>query len=258
MTGNRSTAVMQRRAVAPDALDYFPTPPWATRALCEILSGYMHDSMGIDPGERLNRCTAWEPCCGEMFMANPMREYFASVRASDVHRYTPNHDLVDFMGMDALTLPRVDWIFMNPPFIHAEQFISRALSRSIRGVAALVRGAFTESEKRYESLFGTTMLPTWEFQFAERVPMLRGRLIRKGQLDPFSLDPKTGEPRPCSSATTYSWLVWMPGQHDWRKRIIPPCRLRMEREGDYPLYPDQWRAVGRHEEALRWKKGRLL
>jgi hypothetical protein len=256
MTGNRSTAVMQRRAVAPDALDYFPTPPWATRALCEILSGWM--DIGIDIGENLGRQSAWEPCCGEMFMAKPMREYFKSVRVSDVHRYTPDHDLVDFMGMDALTLPRVDWIFMNPPFIHAEEFIRRALSRCTRGVAALVRCAFTESETRYSSLFGTDILPAWEFQFAERVVMLRGRLVKANQLDPFNLDPKTGAPRKASTATSYSWLVWMPGQHDWRKRIIPPCRLRMESEGDYPLYKEQWRAVGRNEEALRWKKGALL
>ena len=30
-----STAVMARRVEAPDSLDFFPTPPWATRALVE-------------------------------------------------------------------------------------------------------------------------------------------------------------------------------------------------------------------------------
>ena len=33
MAQNTSTAVMARRAEAPDSLDFFPTPPWATRAL---------------------------------------------------------------------------------------------------------------------------------------------------------------------------------------------------------------------------------
>lgn len=37
MTANRSTAVMQRRVEPLDSLDDFPTPPWATRALCEWL-----------------------------------------------------------------------------------------------------------------------------------------------------------------------------------------------------------------------------
>lgn len=41
MSQNVSTAVMQRRVEAPDSLDFFPTPPWATRALCEhVLIGH--------------------------------------------------------------------------------------------------------------------------------------------------------------------------------------------------------------------------
>lgn len=30
-----STAVMARRVEPADSLDFFPTPPWATRAFCE-------------------------------------------------------------------------------------------------------------------------------------------------------------------------------------------------------------------------------
>ena len=37
MTQNTSTAVMQRRVAGTDHLDFYPTPPWATRALCEWL-----------------------------------------------------------------------------------------------------------------------------------------------------------------------------------------------------------------------------
>lgn len=52
---NRSTAVMQQRLRddVPDPLDYFPTPPWATRALCEWLAGE-HDTRKrwIRPGTR--------------------------------------------------------------------------------------------------------------------------------------------------------------------------------------------------------------
>jgi hypothetical protein len=71
MTGqNRSSAVMQQRRaegaerrsgrdVAPEALEYFPTPPWATRALCEFLAGQLGD---------LSALSCWEPCCGEGHM----------------------------------------------------------------------------------------------------------------------------------------------------------------------------------------------
>jgi hypothetical protein len=34
-----STSVMARRVEPPDSLDFFPAPPWATRALCEYLGG---------------------------------------------------------------------------------------------------------------------------------------------------------------------------------------------------------------------------
>ncbi len=41
MTGqNRSSAVMQQRSEPHDSLDDFPTPPWATRALCEYIARY--------------------------------------------------------------------------------------------------------------------------------------------------------------------------------------------------------------------------
>ena len=35
MSQNTSHAVMNQRREARDSLDDFPTPPWATRALCE-------------------------------------------------------------------------------------------------------------------------------------------------------------------------------------------------------------------------------
>ena len=38
MSQNRSSAVMAQRKEPPDSLDFFPTPPWATRALCERLA----------------------------------------------------------------------------------------------------------------------------------------------------------------------------------------------------------------------------
>lgn len=234
MTPNRSPAVMAQRAPAPDALDYFPTPPWATRALCAWLAAR---------GEPLSSFRVWEPACGEMHMAHALGEYFEEVRATDVHQYG-NNGLCDFLALDTYApWPPVEWIITNPPFLLAEQFIATARRHARRGVAMLVRGTFTESETRYRSLFGDEAdLPSWELQFAERVVMLAGRLIQTGKPDPFNLD-DDGKPRKASTATSYSWLVWMPGQHDWRKRIIAPCRAKLERAGDYPEYPEQWAKI---------------
>lgn len=227
MTGqNRSTAVMQRRRVAPDSLDYFPTPPFATRALCEFLDLQ---------GEHLPMLTAWEPACGEMHMVRPLAERFAHVRASDVHAYG-EHELIDFLVTGRIE-PRVDWVISNPPFNLAEDFIQTALLSARRGVAMLLRGAFLEGQARYHGLFASCP-PAFVLQFVERVAMLEGRLIRIGDLDPFAAKPGTK----VSTATSYCWFVWMRDQaiNDWsrdtRLRWIAPCRLRLEREGDYPDY----------------------
>lgn len=224
-----SSAVMQRRIEPHDSLEYFPTPPWATRAVCRFL--------GDELGEHLAEQRAWEPCCGELHMARPMAEAFAQVHATDVFRYSGEHGIHDFL--DALAPPPVlvaDWIFLNPPFLVAERFISRARRLARRGVAVFVRSAFTESEGRFDPLFSPENRPSYVLTFCERVVLLKGRLIAGGKPDPFNLD-DDGNPKKASSATAYAWLIWQPGQHDTRHRWIPPgTREQLERPGDYPDY----------------------
>jgi len=203
MTQNTSTAVMQRRVEPHDSLDFFPTPPWATRALCErVLGG----------GDSLSSLSVWEPACGEGHMARPLAEYFTEVYSSDVHLYG-HGDVVDFLMPSPLGF---DWVITNPPFRLGLEFAFAALGRARKGVALLVRIAFLESVGRYYGLFRVRP-PTIIAQFAERVPMVKGRLSNKA-----------------TTATAYCWLVWMQG---WRGQTefqwIPPCRKNLEREGDY-------------------------
>lgn len=201
MTQNTSSAVMHQRVEAHDSLDYFPTPPWATRALCE-------QSVG-------DRFSAWEPACGEGAMLRPLREYAAWVFASDVHDYGQGNVLHDFLlpflpvGVNA-----VEWIITNPLFRLGEQFARRALALATKGVALLVRTGFLESIERFK-LF-QEQPPAEVLQFAERVPMVKGRLHKDA-----------------STATSYCWIVWRAGETDTRLRWIPPCRRRLERVGDY-------------------------
>jgi hypothetical protein len=223
MSQNRSTAVMQRRRVAPDSLDYFPTPPFATRALCEFLAGELGD---------LSALTAWEPACGELHMARPLAEAFGHVRASDVHRYCEGHELLDFL-LFGREEPQVDIVATNPPFRLAQAFIETGLKVARHGVAMLVRSAFLEGGARYQDLWSRSP-PSHVLQFCERVVMLEGRLIQSGALDPFAERAGTK----ATSATAYVWLVWL---HKHRGagtqfRWIEPSRVRLERAGDYPKY----------------------
>ncbi len=207
---------MASRNEPPDSLDYFPTPPWATRALCTHVLPAMN---AFDPDEQ----QAWEPACGEGHMARPLAEWFARVIASDIHDY--GHGLVqDFLGsglvMQARPVRQPHWIITNPPFRRGAEFIRRAQDIASHGVAMLVRSQFLEGIGRYSDLFRPKP-PAIIAQFAERVPMHRGRLTRTG-----------------STATAYCWLVWdltgsygayRPPSFFW----IPPCRKQMERPEDY-------------------------
>jgi hypothetical protein len=247
---NRSSAVMQQRradgverragrTVAPKELEYFPTPPWATRAICEWLEANVvgHGALKTD--------SCWEPCCGEGHMARPLAEYFGSLRASDVHQYggtllggpssqpLPPNEVADFTlaPMIADEIACVDWVFLNPPFKLALDFIRAATAASRKGFVVIARSAFGEGQDRFRDLW-SVFPPAYELQFAERVVMLEGRLIEDGKIDPFAEKPGTK----ASTATAYIAHVWLAGQCDTRKRWLGPCRRRLERPGDYPDY----------------------
>lgn len=84
---------MAGRIEPPDALDYFPTPPFATRALCECV-------LGIDRARPLSS-SVWEPAAGGSHMAEVLKEYFTTVHASDVHDYGCGYEVGSFIGQGA-------------------------------------------------------------------------------------------------------------------------------------------------------------
>lgn len=203
--GNTSHAVRAQRTEPMDSLDDFPTPPWATRAICEY----------IGP-DRLRGLACREPAANRGHMSRVLGEYFDGVEASDVHDYGAGFPVSDYLAGD---LPEMtDWTITNPPFRLAAQFIHRALLTSREGVAMLVRLSFVETVGRYYRLFEHDA-PAVIYPFTERVVMHKGKLAPKG-----------------STATAYCWLVWNMSIHpapvtllEW----IAPCRRRLERAGDY-------------------------
>jgi hypothetical protein len=214
---NISTAVMQRRVEAHDSLDDFPTPPWATRALCE----YVIWPSGAGWPKDLKSQTCWEPACNRGHMVKPLREYFGLVWASDILDYGCGaaDKIEDFLfpGTDSpfASVGGLDWIITNPPFRLAEQFIIKSQRLATVGSAVIVRSAFLESVGRYDSLFRDNP-PNIIAQFTERVVMVKGRLDGKG-----------------STATSYCWLVWASTLTGARMMWIPPCRKSLERPNDY-------------------------
>lgn len=222
-------AVMAERRTPVDGLDFFPTPPWATRAL---LRHVIPDASGL----------AWEPAAGEGHMAAVLAERFAEVWRSDVHDYGGLNAVGSFVGegldVARAPLPRPDWIITNPPFNLAMPFVVRALGEARVGVAVLVRMSWLESHSRYLSLFSTCP-PVVVAPFVERVAMVAGRW-----------DPEA------STATAYAWVVWRRQRPrragslgPWRARrtllqwIPPGCRTLLEMPDDRARFAGpEWRA----------------
>jgi hypothetical protein len=187
MKARGGTAVMAARASVIDALDYFPTPPWASRALVnDVLPqlGVAFHTAGM---------TLWEPAAGGGHMVEALRPYFLEVFASDVYDYGYGYAVGSFIGQgpDVARCPfRPDLIVTNPPFNKALEFAERALETARVGVALLVRSAWAEGSERYRTLFKDRP-PSMIAQFVERVAMVKGRW-----------DPEA------STATSYAWFIW--------------------------------------------------
>lgn len=211
-----SYAVMSNRVEAPDSLDFYPTPLWGTRALCK----YVLPRLIAAP--MLNKMTAWDPCAGEGHMAEPLREFFASVHASDVHDYGKGYEVGSFVGEgpDVAQYPgKPDWIIFNPPFNLAEEFLLRAIAEAYIGVAMLARTAFIETDSRYH--FYQKHPLTLFAPFAERLAMT------KGVWDPGA-----------STATSYSWFVF--------------CKDAKQALPVYIIPPGCKRALTTHEDIKRF------
>jgi hypothetical protein len=213
-----SKRALEKEAAPWRQLEFFPTPPWATRALTE----------DVLPG--LSARSVWEPCAGLSHMSDVLAERFAEVRASDVYSYPSAEggdarrygvESFDFLDESAVAEePLYDWVITNPPFSKAADMLPIALSKARLGVAFLLRMQWLEGATRYFRVYDR-MGPTFVAPFCERVPMCGGGWDVEG-----------------SSATMYAWFVWLNGA-DWQfsragelpLRLIPPGRAALLSRG---------------------------
>ena len=223
-------AVMAARR-GPAGLDFFPTPPWATRALFEYVLPAL-DDLGI-PCAGAAGLKVWEPACGAGHMGAVIQEY-AHVMMSDIANYGLS-PAETFKPVDFLNFTRdypndtvhADWIITNPPFGAAVDFAETALRHARVGVALLCRTQWIESAERYTRLFRDRP-PALFAPFCERVPMVKGRW-----------DPKA------STATGYAWFVWLTG-------ASPPAHRRGARFDTVIIPPGQRKALTRADDAARF------
>jgi hypothetical protein len=200
-------SVMAGRKERDNSRDDFWTPPWATRALMEVVLPHCYEQPRCP-----SKPSVWEPACGKGHMAEVLKAYFRRVRATDIHNYGYGDAFGDFLTLD---LSPVDWIITNPPFRgkgkgqprqdRALEFTLRALSLARVGVAMFVRTQWAvEGVDRHKRLFCDNP-PTLFAPFTERVNLCKGRWDPDG-----------------STATAYCWLVWVKEREPMAPFYIPP------------------------------------
>lgn len=157
-------------------LDYYGTDPKNTRDLVERET-FQHN--------------IWEPGSGHNLIVNELREAGYEVRATDIHDYGCQNEILDFLESTE------EWdgdIVMNPPYYDAEPFITKALSLVKPGakVAGFLRLLFLESQGRYERLFKENP-PKTIYVYSKR------QVCSKA--DDFTE----------ASSVAYCWIVWEKG-----------------------------------------------
>lgn len=159
-------------------LDYYATEPKAT----EILLQYEKFSNPI-----------WEPACGELHIAEVLRNNGYQVYTSDiVQRSKPIELIADFLEYDST------WkgdIITNPPYKKAKEFCEKALEVIPEGnkVAMFLKLTFLESKGRKQFFLDNP---------PKTVYVSSSRLYCAKNGD-FSTR--------ISSAVAYAWFVWEKG-----------------------------------------------
>ena len=165
------------------ALEYFPTPPWAVRALMGLLP-HLTGAPGV----------VLEPACGRGHIMAPLREMGFNVHGCDIHDHGigaklgdfTDPDWVELLGAWAEHLPNgLQMVITNPPFGLAETFIRNGLMLS-SDVFVLCRLSFLCAGGRC-ALHSEHLQAV--YVFTERPAMVLGRY------DPGA-----------STATEYAWF----------------------------------------------------
>jgi hypothetical protein len=184
---DRAFKPTERRKVDLNGPDFYPTPPWATRALIK------HEKF---------RGNILEPACGDGAMSQVLEETGCSVISSDLYDRGFGKPGVDFLK----SVDKVDNVVTNPPYNSAEEFVQTALRIAKWKCAFLLRLAFLEGAKRYRTLFSKRP-PSRIWVFSERITFYPAGAQVRG-----------------SGTTAYAWFVWdrKAEQGDSKTVWLPP------------------------------------
>jgi|SRR5690348_17160027 len=111
-------------------LDFYPTPPEATRALLPLIKHWPYE--------------LWEPCCGDGAISEVLRKVGYDVVSDDIVDYGYG-GVQDFFEVDD---PAHRCIVTNPPFNRADEFIRHAHKIGVSRMALILKINFWNARKR--------------------------------------------------------------------------------------------------------------
>lgn len=203
--------MVARRSKFSDNNDFFPTPPYATRALFEHV---IPNVIGAT-----DELSIWDPACGAGHMSAVFEEYgFKDVRSSDIVDYGyPGTKVERFQ--EASKYQAVDLVVTNPPYGDMAEFVSHGLRSASTYLAFLTRIQFLEGQGRYANIFSVTP-PAKVAVFSDRIP--------------FKMNVTTNK---APKMFTHCWVVWDIANPPRKTEVLwipPDAQAKLQKiESDY-------------------------
>lgn len=167
------------RHADPSEGDYFPTPPWATRALVKYVAPIL-DTVS-KPGERTRKTL--EPAAGGGHMSRTLEEYGHEVMTVEKFNRDFEPDFRDdYIRPDPYTASQIrsygpEFAISNPPYDDIEAWFHAMYADAKRGVAIMAKAQFLQTKSRYENIF-LPHPPTVVGIFMGRIPFVKNRIVR--------------------------------------------------------------------------------
>lgn len=179
-----------------EALDFYATPPQEVYNILKVMDLKFNSSDIILD----NSCGAGHLIKGIQQYCNE-KNYFPTIIGTDIKdRFTEPFEGAkiytgknyDFLKEEYNIGPAtVDYCIINPPYSVCTPFIQKSINMSEKGVLALLRLQFIETQKRYEEIF-SIFPPTKTYVYVDRI-----NCAKNGEFDKYK-----------NSAQAYAWFWW--------------------------------------------------
>lgn len=177
-----------------EALDFYATPPEEVKNILNVLDiPFKKEDIILD-----NSCGAGHLIQGILnYFEGKEQPIIIGTDIKDRFKERPNIDIKVGAAYDFLNdsyncgYDMVDYSIINPPYSIATPFIQKSIVMSNKGVLALLRLQFIETQKRYEEIFSKCP-PTDIYVYVDRINCAKnGEFKNNG-----------------NSAQAYAWFWW--------------------------------------------------